>query len=460
MISSENELSMATALSSPNFSPTRLGTARFDSPIKLSRILGDGHSNYVSDHEKILFEIELTESRPTLHSDEVAKLEKAGPREKLYFDPTRVHAAIVTCGGLCPGLNDVIRSIVMTLWQHYGVRRVSGFRHGYRGLLADSEYTPIPLDPKAVASIHRIGGTILGSARGGGERTGEIVDTLVRHSVDMLFAIGGDGTQKGALKLTEEIARRQLPIAVVGVPKTIDNDLSFVERSFGFETAVAEAVRAVDGAHTEAADAPHGVGLVKLMGRESGFIAVHSALASNEADFVLVPEVPFELHGKNGFLRHLECRVDKQGHALVVVAEGAGQNFVQSTGTDAGGNKKLGDIGIFLQEEIRAHYRKIEKEVTLKYIDPSYTIRSQAANPADSIYCARLGSNAVHAAMSGRTACIVGMVNHRLVHVPIFAASAERNCVDPEGPLWRDVIFATGQPPLMVNQPSEATHPQ
>jgi 6-phosphofructokinase 1 len=302
-----------------------------------------------------------------------------------------------------------------------------------------------------VNAIHRHGGTILGSARGAGENTGEIVDTLVRHQINILFAIGGDGTQKGALRITEQIARRNLDIAVVGVPKTIDNDLSFVERSFGFETAVAEAVRAVDGAHTEARDAIRGVGLVKLMGRESGFIATHAALASNMADFVLIPEIPFELEGKNGFFHHLGRTLDERGHATIVVAEGAGQSFVRSKGADAGGNKRLGDIGVFLREKIVEHFSQPPRtEVSLKYIDPSYTIRSHPANPADSIYCARLGSNAVHAAMSGRTACIVGMVNHKLVHVPIEAAVEKRNCVDPDGPLWRDVMFSTGQPFLMT----------
>jgi 6-phosphofructokinase 1 len=309
----------------------------------------------------------------------------------------------------------------------------------------------MPLDPTSVASIHRHGGTVLGSARGGGDRTGEIVDTLMRNRVDMLFVIGGDGTLRGAQKITEEITLRRLPIAVVGVPKTIDNDLSFVERSFGFETAVSEAVRAVDGAHTEARDAPGGIGLVKLMGRESGFIAAHASLASNEADFVLVPEIPFDLKGDNGLLRHLEERHMRQGHAMIVVAEGAGQQYVGSEGVDLGGNKKFGDIGLFLRSEILQYFAAKKREVSFKYIDPSYTIRSQAANPSDSIYCARLGSNAVHAAMSGRTGCIVGMVNHRLVHVPIGAACSTRNCVDPKGPLWRDVIFNTGQPLLMTN---------
>lgn len=434
------------------FIPRRLGEARYDSPVKLSREFGDFQSNYVRDDERVLYHIELSATHPVIHSEQSPQLEKAGPREKLFFEPSEVHAAIVTCGGLCPGLNDVIRSIVMTLWAHYGVRRVSGFRYGYRGMVADSPHGLMPLSPADVASIHRLGGTILGSARGGGQRTGEIVDTLVRHKVNMLFAIGGDGTQKGALRITEELEQRRLPIAVVGIPKTIDNDLSFVERSFGFETAVAEAVRAVYGAHTEAQDALRGVGLVKLMGRESGFIAAHAALASNVADFVLLPEIPFDIDGPNGLLSHLSELLKKQGYATIVLAEGAGQKYVRANGTDAGGNKKLGDIGVYLKDRIIEHFENPANggEIAMKYIDPSYTIRSHAANPADSIYCARLGSNAVHAAMTGRTACIVGMVNHRLVHVPIDAASGTKNCVDPEGPLWRDVVFNTRQPATMT----------
>lgn len=432
-----------------SFEIERLGEARFSSPVVLSRQLGDFRSNYVDDAERVLYGIEFSGRQACIDSTEAGALEKAGPREKLFFDPTQVHAGIVTCGGLCPGLNDVIRAIVMTLWEHYRARRVTGFRYGYRGMLCEAKEPPMQLDPRLVSQIHRHGGTILGSSRGGGHQTAELVDCLVRERIDMLFTIGGDGTQRGARKLAEEIRRRNLPISVVGIPKTIDNDLSFVERSFGFETAVSEAVRAVHGAHTEARDAINGVGIVKLMGRDSGFIATHAALASNEADFVLIPEVPFEMDGDHGFLRHLERRLDNQNHATVVTAEGAGQNYVTGDGEDASGNKKLGDIGQFLHRRISEHFAQQGREITLKYIDPSYIIRSQAANPSDSIYCARLGANAVHAAMSGRTNCIVGMVNHRLVHVPIFAASGKRNCVNPEGPLWRDVVVATGMPLLM-----------
>lgn len=430
------------------FSIRRLGPAKIPSPLSQSGSDRAG-ACFTSDAERVLHRIELNQSGEKLDSAELGELEKAGPRDLLFFPPGRVHAAIVTCGGLCPGLNDVIRALVMTLWKQYGVRKISGIRYGYRGLLPDAPWEPVPLDPLVVARIHRQGGTILGAARGGGEQTGAIVDQLQRLGIDMLFTIGGDGTQRGAAKIAAEIEARELPIAVVGVPKTIDNDLSFVEKSFGFETAVSEALRAVEGAHTEAEDAVAGVGLVKLMGRESGFIAAHAALASNDADFVLVPEVPFELEGPDGLLAHLERRIAARGHALIIVAEGAGQNYVSASGVDAGGNQKLGDIGIFLRDRIIEHFQAQSQEISMKYIDPSYMIRSLPACASDSIFCARLGANAVHAAMSGRTACLVGRVNNRLVHVPIGIASSRRNRVDPAGPLWRDVVNDTGQPWLL-----------
>src|SRR6187402_3418533 len=427
------------------FAIRKLGTPRVPSPL----IESGGH--FVKDGEGVLYDIEVSDPSETITRSIPRMLEKAGPREQLFFAPRRVRAAIITCGGLCPGLNDVIRSLVRTLWKHYGVRQIIGIRYGFRGLLPGAPWEPMQLDPTVVARIHRQGGTILGAGRGGGQETSQIVDTLLQMGVDLLFVIGGDGTQRGASKIADEIERRGLPIGVVGVPKTIDNDLSFVEKSFGFETAVAEALRAVEGAHTEAEDAPHGIGLVKLMGRESGFIAAHAALASNDADFVLVPEVPFDLEGENGLLHHLQLCVQQKGHALILAAEGAGQQYLAASGEDAGGNKKLGDIGLFLRDRIVRHFDEVGIEISMKYIDPSYTIRSQPACASDSIYCARLGANAVHAAMSGRTACLVGRVNNRLVHVPIGAASEARNRVDPLGPLWRDVLNDTGQPVMLVN---------
>jgi len=435
------------------FAIRRLGPSRIPSPVKLPPAPTEAHPAFVSEQEFILLDIDshgIDDPSPTA---ERGILEKAGPRENLFFAPGRVHAAIVTCGGLCPGLNDVIRSIVMTLYYQYSVRSVSGVPYGYRGLLPDAPWPLVPLDPKTVARIHKQGGTILGTARGGGDKTKQIVDTLQRQGVDILFTIGGDGTQRGAALIADEVHARGLSIAVVGIPKTIDNDLSFVEKSFGFETAVSEAQRSVDGAHSEAEGSINGIGLVKVMGRDSGFIAAHTALASNDVDFVLIPEVPFDLEGKGAFLECLERRIEEKGHALVLVAEGAGQKYVESEGIDAGGNKKFGDIGIFLRTAIQKYFAAADLEVSLKYIDPSYTIRSLPACASDSIYCARLGANAVHAAMSGRTACLVGRMNNRLVHVPIGGAAGRRNRVDPYGPLWRDVVNDTGQPLTMLATP-------
>jgi 6-phosphofructokinase 1 len=436
----------------PDFSIRRLGQPRLQSPISLSTTENDGSADYVRDEQRVAYGIELTESEAGETIGSRGLLEKAGPRERIYFDPSKVHAGIVTCGGLCPGLNNVIRSTVMTLWYRYGVRRISGIRYGYRGLLPDMALPVKELNPEVVSDIHRFGGTVLGSSRGGGERTEDMVDTMEQMNLTMLFTIGGDGTQRGALRLAEEIERRNNRMVVVGIPKTIDNDLSFVERSFGFETAVSRALESVQSAHAEARGAVDGICIVKLMGRESGFITAHTALASNDVNFVLIPEVPFDLEGPEGLLANLERRMDNRHHAVLLVAEGAGQGLVEASGHDASGNKKLGDIGVYLRDRITQYFAEKHKEISLKYIDPSYIIRAAPANPTDAIYCARLGANAVHAAMSGRTACLVGLVNHRLVHVPITLATGHRNRVSPESPLWRDVLESTGQSRL-TNEP-------
>lgn len=436
-----------------DFQIPRLGEPKVPSPIEYSRVQGDRLANYVNDEEQIVFDIEATNRSGSCY-DEGNLLEKAGPREKIYFAPHHVHAGIVTCGGLCPGLNDVIRAITRCLWYRYGVERISGIRFGYQGLLPETNIPIMPLNPDVVDDIHRIGGSVLGSARGGGDRTEEIVDTIERLNLTMLFTIGGDGTQKGALKIAEEIERRNLKIAVIGIPKTIDNDLSFIQKSFGFETAVAEATGAVYSAHTEAHSAINGVGLVKVMGRASGFIASHTALASHEVNFVLIPEVPFELEGANGLFYHLEKRLERRNHAVIIVAEGAGQDLMEASGeqqTDASGNVRMGDIGVFLKSKITDHFKRKGVPLNLKYIDPSYIVRSAPAAPTDSVYCSRLGNNAVHAAMAGKTKTLISLVNNTFVHIPIKIAVSERNFVEPEGPLWRDVIEATHQPLRMVN---------
>jgi 6-phosphofructokinase 1 len=429
-----------------------LGEATVQSPISLSKGRNDYVANYVDENQYILYDIETSKGVPAYKFEQSGLLEKAGPREKIYFDPAKVHAGIVTCGGLCPGLNDVIRAIVMCLWYRYGVKRISGIKYGYRGLLPRFSLPVMELMPEKVIDIHRKGGTILGASRGYGDCTGEIVDSLERMNINMLFAIGGDGTQKGALSISKELRKRGLKISVVGIPKTIDNDLSFVQKSFGFETAVSKAVDVVAGAHVEALDAVNGTGLVKVMGRESGFIAAHTALAINDVNYVLIPEVPFDLDGENGLLAHLERRLEKRKHAVILLAEGAGQDLMDDCGAvDASGNKKLCDIGIFLKDKITAYFKEKQIEINLKYIDPSYIIRSAPANPNDSIYCARLGTNAVHAAMAGKSELIVGLVHNHFVHVPTRVAVSRKNRVNPDGSLWRAVIEATGQPFLMKN---------
>jgi 6-phosphofructokinase 1 len=435
-----------------DFSIPVLGQPTVDSPVRFSKVRGDYIANFVGDDERIIYAIDALRDCSSRQFSPRELMEKAGPREKVYFNPSDVHAAIVTCGGLCPGLNDVIRAIVMCLWYRYGVSKISGVRYGYRGLIERFALGMRELTPDVVSDIHRDGGTILGSSRGYGNEAGQIVDTLQRLGINMLFAIGGDGTQKGALGISQEINKRGLKIAVVGVPKTIDNDLSFVQVSFGFDTAVEKAVDAVAAAHAEARGAINGVGLVKVMGRQSGFIAADTALALNDVNFVLVPEVPFELDGDNGLLSHLEKRLRLRGHAVILTAEGAGQNLLRHTAdTDASGNEALADIGLLLKRAISDYFKKKNIEINLKFIDPSYIIRAAPANTSDSVYCERLGSNAVHAAMSGRTELLIGLMHDEYVHIPIRLAVSRRNQIKPDGALWRDVIDATGQPALMTN---------
>lgn len=378
---------------------------------------------------------------------ELPSLEAGGPRKLIYFEPARTQAAVVTCGGLCPGLNDVIRGLVLQLHRDYGVSRVLGFRHGFRGFIPRYGQEVVDLTPETVADIHEDGGTILGTSRGMQDPE-EIVDALERLRINVLFTIGGDGTIRGAMEIVRVIRERQLKIAVVGIPKTIDNDIPFIDQSFGFQTAMGEATKSIHAASVEARSAPNGVGLVKLMGRHSGFIACYATLAKDDAQYVLVPEVPFALHGRTGFLEHLRRRVDAHGHAVVVVAEGAGQIHVaeEAPGRDASGNVRFGDVGRLLRKVILEHFDAHAMECNVRYFDPSYAIRSVPANSFDSAYCLRLAHVAVHAAMAGRTGIIVGRHRRRFVHIPMRLAISRRNRVDPMSDLWMSVLEATGQP--------------
>lgn len=437
-----------------DFTVEELGPCKIKSPIQLSKSHGDMVANYVYDNEFVRYNVDVfnEESKEDEECYKKNLIEKAGPREHIYFNPKHVNAGICTCGGLCPGLNDVIRAIVRCLWNRYGVRRIRGIRFGFKGFFSEQGFDTIDLNPDIVDDIHKTGGSFLGTSRGGGDRVTEIVDAIEALNMNMVFILGGDGTQRGSLDIANEIEKRGLKVAVVGIPKTIDNDLIFIQRSFGFDTAVQKATEAVAAAHMEAHSHINGIGLIKLMGRESGFIATATALASHETNFCLIPEIPFDLDGESGFLAELEKRIVNRHHAVVIVAEGAGQEHLKATGEhDASGNIKLGDIGVFLKDKITEYFKEKKIHINLKYIDPSYQIRSAQANPSDSIYCERLGNNAVHAAMAGKTKIVIGLVHNKYVHLPIRLVTAKRNKVNPEGSMWRDAIDATGQPTLMVN---------
>ena len=418
-----------------------LGEPTLDSPLKgqISRFYNN-EAIACNDRTKDLTSLE--------NIADIEYFELAGPREKLFFNPKEVTVGIVTCGGLCPGLNDVIRALTFCALESYGVKRVLGFKYGYEGLVAKYYHYPSELTTDNTDEIHEKGGTILKSSRGA-QDTGDIIDTLVHYHVNILFTIGGDGTQRGARDIVEEVKKRNLPIAVVGIPKTIDNDVSLIQRSFGFETAVEATWEIITNAHSEAKAYRNGVGLVRLMGRESGWIAASAALANSNVNFCLVPEVPFDLHGENGFLSVLKERLQKKEHAVVVVAEGAGQHlFDSSSNKDKSGNKKLEDIGILLKREITNSFKADGMEINVKYFDPSYNIRSRRANANDSMYCLRLGGNAVHAAMAGKTNMIVGLHHDRLVHLPI-PMIGERKTIDPQSWFWQTVLQATHQPAEM-----------
>ncbi len=425
-----------------------LGPGTLKSPLHRH---GHAQVRYRTDRDRVLVDDSLAAFEAARERGEPpVSFEIAGPRADIVFEPARATAGIVTCGGLCPGLNDVIKGLVMELFHRYGVQRIHGFRYGYEGLIPTYGHVPMTLRPDKMSSIHHFGGTILGSSRGP-QNIGAMVDTLEEMGVDMLFVIGGDGTLRGANEIAVEIERRGLKKGVVGIPKTIDNDITHLDKCFGFETAFAEAVNALNCAHVESVGAMNGVGLVKLMGRDSGFIACYASLASSLVNFTLIPEVPFELEGPRGLLESLRYRLAQRHHAVIVVAEGAGQHLLAQSGQthDASGNPLHGDIGLFLKDRIGAFFKARKMETTVKFIDPSYTIRSVPASPQDNVFCSRLAQNAVHAAMAGKTAMLVGRWHGTFVHLPLELITNGRRRVDPEGELWHSVLENTGQPAVL-----------
>ncbi len=429
-----------------DFTIQTLGERTIPSPVSVSY--------FTADSKRILFNSYVEHYTDLKHSDgSPLSIEVAGPRESIFFDPAKAKAAIVTCGGLCPGINDVIRSIVMELYYRYEVTNIVGIKYGLQGLISKYGHDVMVLTPETVKDIHIEGGSILSSSRGK-QDIGEMVNALKRMNIDLFFCIGGDGTMRATEAITDEITRRGLNIAVIGIPKTIDNDLNLIQKTFGFDTAISEAVKAIQCAHVEAKGNPKGIGLVKIMGRQSGHIAASAALAQNDVNFVLIPEIPFDLDGEKGFLQALEARLKKRGHCVILVAEGAAQEHIRKKNdpmeTDASGNLKLLDVGTFLKSTIEAYFRELGKEINLKYIDPSYMIRSVPATAGDSIYCGALGQYAVHAGMAGKTGMLVGLMKDEYVHLPLKMVTSGKR-VDPTGNLWLRVLEATGQPASMKN---------
>jgi 6-phosphofructokinase 1 len=419
-----------------------LGECRHRSPLPMSTVPGDGVGDFVPDDTRVLYDICRRAGQPP--SD--LEFEQAGARELLFFDPPKTRAAIVTCGGLSPGINNVIRTLFFELVSNYGVREVLGIRFGYQGLNPQEGKPPLTLTRNLVGEIHHMGGTLLGSSRGPQEPS-TTVDFLLEKKIDILFCVGGDGTQRGAHLIAAEVAARRLPIAVVGVPKTIDNDIAFCEPTFGFATAVAEADTVIDRAHTEAIGVVNGIGLVKLMGREAGFITAAATIANGHVNFALIPEVPFQLDGDNGLLAKLERRLAEREHAVIVVAEGAGQNLLtdHKAGRDASGNPTLGDIGSFLKKQIGEHFSRRKLPVSVRYFDPSYHIRSCPANTTDSLLCEQFARLAVHAAMAGKTDLFIGRAHGQYIHVPLAATTGQRKRLSPEDDMWITVLAITGQ---------------
>lgn len=431
------------------------GQANIPSPLKGSFQT----ENFIDDgKDKILVDISLEGLMRASRPDngkilfQPPTFELAGPREKIFWNPENLKVAIVTCGGLAPGLNNVIQNLVTFLFERYRVKNIYGVPYGYQGFTHDPLTKRFAfgwrrLDPLSVQNIDFEGGSVLGTGRGHSNPVA-IVDALMLRDINILFTIGGDGTLAGANAIHEEIKRRKVPIALIGIPKTIDNDVLWVSKTFGFESAVGKAVEALRCAQTEARSAFHGIGLVKLMGRNCGALTATAAVAMNDIDFVLVPEVPIVLEGQNGLLNAIVRKVLEKGYITIAVAEGAGQDLFPPSDIqkDLSGNIKLKDIGKFLQQKITEEFKNRNIETTLKYIDPSYMLRSQTTSADDSVFCAKLGQNAVHAAMAGKTGCLIGYAYERFTHVPLTAITLEKKQLDINEPLWLSVLAATGQP--------------
>ncbi|KAJ7526003.1 hypothetical protein O6H91_17G077200 [Diphasiastrum complanatum] len=400
---------------------------------------------FVHDTDMVARQVAIDTSDPT--SQTHAYFPRAGPRERVIYKPEDVKAAIVTCGGLCPGMNAVIRELVIGLWYQYGVRDVQGIQAGYRGFYS-MEW--VPLSPKVVDHWHKIGGTVLGTSRGGFDLE-KIISSIEKSCCNVIFIIGGDGTLRGALKIMDEVTRKGLRVTIACIPKTVDNDVGIIDRSFGFQTAVEAAQAAINAAHVEAESTPNGVGLVKLMGRYSGHIALDATLSSRDVDCCLIPEVPFFLHGEGGLLEFMEQRLKANGHAVIVMAEGAGQDLIPREGEnsiDDSGNVANLDIGPWLSKQLKQWWKEKypDRLFTVKYIDPTYMVRAIPSNATDTIYCTLLAHSTIHGAMAGYTGFVGGVVNGNYCYIPLDQVAQAKHFVNVNDHTWAWVRSVSNQP--------------
>ncbi|XP_043690279.1 ATP-dependent 6-phosphofructokinase 2-like [Telopea speciosissima] len=419
----------------------------FTNPLNHNQFYHPSQEFYISSSDVVLRHILFDLS--TSAFDPPFAYYRAGPRKQIFFDPSTVRAAIVTCGGLCPGLNTVIRELVVALWDLYGVRQIFGIMAGYRGFYS---MEPVLLDPKLVNGLHLKGGTVLETSRGGFDLH-KIVNSIESRGYNQVYIIGGDGTMRGAVAIFDEIRRRKLNVAVAGIPKTVDNDVGIIDRSFGFETAVETAQQAIQAAHVEAESAVNGIGLVKLMGRSAGHIAINATLSSRDVDCCLLPETDFYLDGKGGLFEFLGQKLKENGHAVLVVAEGAGQDLIPRTAAqkeekDESGNPVFLDVGVWLKSELKRWWDRDHagELVTVKYIDPTYMIRAVPANATDNLYCTLLAHSAIHGVMAGYTGFVAGPINGVYAYIPVVEVAKAKNLVDLKDHKWAWVRSVTNQP--------------
>ncbi|KAK4765756.1 hypothetical protein SAY86_026846 [Trapa natans] len=417
-------------------------------PLERNQYFHPTEGFYVSPSDVILRQIVYDLSGKFSDTSHLAYT-RAGPRRQIFFDTAMVRAAIVTCGGLCPGLNTVIRELVVGLWELYGVREIYGVIAGYRGFYSSE---PVQLTLKMVDGWHKRGGTALETSRGGFDLH-KIVDGIQQRGFNQVYIIGGDGTMRGAVKIVEEVRRRKLNISVTGIPKTVDNDVGIIDRSFGFQTAVEMAQQAINAAHVEAESAVNGIGLVKLMGRSTGHIALHATLSSCDVDCCLIPENDFFLEGPGGLFKFLERRLRENGHAVVVVAEGAGQDIIPRTEAqredrDESGNPTFLDVGGWLKVELKRWWARDHpgELIAVKYIDPTYMIRAVPANATDNLYCTLLAHSAIHGVMAGYTGFVPGPINGSYAYIPLEEVARARNEVNTRNHKWAWVRSVTNQP--------------